>query len=240
VSVPRIYRLCSAAELAGFEAHAVQVLQAWARQWTGEAGAPALDCRVVAPLATDEVVQGRWCCAEGVHGSVWAAPEGAAAMAGLLFGEPLIAGEVALEAGRRALAALLQPLAGAAPTSGHAAPAHFAQAGRALLQLTLGEPSALRLLVELPETQRAAAARRPVPLGSARTAIGQQPVTLEVRLGEAEIALGALATLAVGDVLVLDRRLDEGVELRLDEQRLPCAAYLGSVDGRIAVEVTRR
>lgn len=136
---------------------------------------------------------------------------------------------------------MLQQLADAPQTNEHAAPAHFAQAGRALLQLTLrGEHDALRLLVELPEAQPPATTRKPAPLGSARAAIGQQPVTVEVRLGSAEIHLGALATLAVGDVLVLDRRLDEGVELRVDEQRLPCVGWLGSVDGRIAVEVARR
>jgi flagellar motor switch/type III secretory pathway protein FliN len=61
-----------------------------------------------------------------------------------------------------------------------------------------------------------AGARRPRPaLARLGRAIGTTPVRVEARLGAAAIALGELAALAPGDVLILDRSIEQGASLAL-------------------------
>ncbi|HEV2818518.1 MAG TPA: FliM/FliN family flagellar motor switch protein [Allosphingosinicella sp.] len=56
--------------------------------------------------------------------------------------------------------------------------------------------------------------RRPA-LARLGRAVGVTPVRLEARLGAAAVALGELAALAPGDVLILDRAIGEGASLAL-------------------------
>ena len=84
----------------------------------------------------------------------------------------------------------------------------------------------------------------PVPApGSERVtplsrALEHQVVRLDALAGEAEIAFQELATLAPGDVLKLDRRLSEPVELRVHSGGPVCSARLGLSRGRLALQLT--
>ena len=71
---------------------------------------------------------------------------------------------------------------------------------------------------------------------SRREALGRQSVTLQAVLGAAEISLSELPGLACGDVLVLNRRLDEPAALALVGSETPLAlAGLTDLDGWAAL-----
>lgn len=67
-------------------------------------------------------------------------------------------------------------------------------------------------------------ARRPRPaLARLGRAAGATPVRIEAQLGAAVLALGDLAALAPGDVLILDRTIEQGAALALQRSRRPFA-----------------
>jgi flagellar motor switch protein FliM len=82
------------------------------------------------------------------------------------------------------------------------------------------------------------APRKEVPLSGAVQAMRNQCVALNVLLGEAEVTLAELQTLGVGDVLRLDRRVSEPLAVRLSDERVICAAHLGTRGDRKAVQLT--
>src|SRR5207245_4129234 len=96
----------------------------------------------------------------------------------------------------------------------------------------------LSLLMELPRASAHVASRD--GLLPVQGAIAKQTVRVDVRLGESELDLGSLQTLSIGDVLRLDKKLDEGVELHVGDQRLPCIGYLAAHDGDVVIELARR
>lgn len=63
-------------------------------------------------------------------------------------------------------------------------------------------------LAGLPERRR-----RGAPLASVRTAVAEVPVTLSASLGSVAISLPEARKLAPGDVIVLDRSLDQAIDL---------------------------
>lgn len=84
-------------------------------------------------------------------------------------------------------------------------------------------------------------ARRPVA-GSdnvvPRTrAIETQTVVLEAVAGEAELSLSELQTLAVGDVIRLDGRIERPIVVRLADTGPVCRGHLGRAKGRKAVQL---
>ena len=79
--------------------------------------------------------------------------------------------------------------------------------------LTLAVPFAVLLplcLEDLPPPRP-----RPEPLSSRAYSVGSTRLSIEAGLGQAEMTLKDLRNLAVGDVLVLDKALDEPAELSL-------------------------
>jgi len=60
----------------------------------------------------------------------------------------------------------------------------------------------------------------------------------EAVAGEAELALEELTTLAVGDVIRLNRKISEPLQLRVRGGGVVCAARLGSTTGRTALQLT--
>lgn len=85
----------------------------------------------------------------------------------------------------------------------------------------------------LPESRASRA-----PLGSVRNAIGPLPVLMDPVLGESEIGLEDLMHLAVGDVLILDTRLDRGVSLlTAGSNTLVSHAQVSSSANRITLEL---
>lgn len=204
------------------------VVDAWSRTWF--AGAHA-SLRVMEPQAADPARN------EGgrrlYHGSVALKADGPEAirLAGLALGADL-AGVILSEPDRdivdRLAASILGDLAAALaaavglPVEVDAEPVpcpdtfrrdpgvrlSIADAqGHALCQAVLPTPALVPFL-------KAGIAARPAPpLGRLAGAVGRTGARLDIRLGEARLGLGELAGLAVGDVLVLDRKIDAGALL---------------------------
>ncbi len=85
----------------------------------------------------------------------------------------------------------------------------------------------------LPKAQRASRE----PLVAVRRAVEPCAVMVEAVVGETEIELGELSQLAAGDVIVLDRELDDPLLLRLDIGDPVGQIHLGTAGGKKAVQV---
>lgn len=73
--------------------------------------------------------------------------------------------------------------------------------------------------------------RRGAPrLCALREALGETAVTLTIRLGAAELGLGDVQSLAPGDVVVLDRALDDALAVLADVNTSVASARLVDVD----------
>lgn len=75
------------------------------------------------------------------------------------------------------------------------------------------------------------------PLSPRRAALGQGEMRVELSLGEAELTLSELAGIAVGDVLALDIRHQDPLQLRGPEGNSLCKVHLGRVGQQMAVQV---
>ncbi|UGQ47975.1 FliM/FliN family flagellar motor switch protein [Massilia endophytica] len=76
------------------------------------------------------------------------------------------------------------------------------------------------------------------PLGQTiRRALDGRPVRLRVEVGQAEVPLGQLGSLAPGDVLSLAVGLERPLRLVTAEGTFVCSAHLGLADGHRAVEL---
>lgn len=80
----------------------------------------------------------------------------------------------------------------------------------------------------------------PRTLQSRSSALGNSRVTLEVRLGEAELSVAELSTIAVGDVIALDALSHDPLVVRTIDGRVACHAYLGRIAERKIVQVSGR
>lgn len=75
------------------------------------------------------------------------------------------------------------------------------------------------------------------PARSDLAAVLDLPVTITAVLGEARLSVGAVAALAPGDVVELDRRVGDPVDLYVND-RLVARGDLALVDGRVGVTIT--
>jgi hypothetical protein len=71
-------------------------------------------------------------------------------------------------------------------------------------------------------------------------ALDATPVRLEVRLGQAELGLSALMSVAVGDVIRLERAADAPVEVLAPGGGALLRAYPGQMQGMVAIEIDGR
>lgn len=246
----RPYRPCTAKDVEAAKTQAAAACQAWARAWldpvTVSVDVEPMETGGAALRAADPADS--WYSLSGEFGTVWAPSSLAAPIAQAMFDEEAVgerrADGLACEVGRQALCSLLCALAGspldAAPRLA-ARPEHLLEAGRPVLRqrIAISSTAVLDMYVELPEkTASSTAAKRPA-LQALTMGLSGQSVEVRAVLGETEIELGVLHSLAVGDVLRLDGRLDDGIALWIGEKRLPCTGYLGSLDGQLAIEVAR-
>lgn len=67
-----------------------------------------------------------------------------------------------------------------------------------------------------------------------REAIGNQRLSFEIHLGSAELTLGAIGKLAVGDVIRLDKDLQDPLNLVCGQSPLRFTGYLGKQHGHFA------
>lgn len=70
--------------------------------------------------------------------------------------------------------------------------------------------------------------------------LGRESVVVRAIVGDAQLPLGDLAGLAVGDVLVVDRRLGAPLDVRVDGAETFAAGHLCASGGRRAVELTTK
>jgi flagellar motor switch/type III secretory pathway protein FliN len=167
------------------------------------------------------------------------------------------------ELGQRVLEALLpkQPAAGAvswvslgSTSLGWTSVADEPAAGVPALQSRSGDPTMLcecrlgeRLTVLLalpPATVFECLASTPassagsLQLEPRSRALQSETVVLEAIVGEAEIAVEELGTLSVGDVLKLNRKIHQPVQLCVRGGGPVCVARLGALRGRTALQLT--
>jgi Type III flagellar switch regulator (C-ring) FliN C-term len=247
----RPFRLCTAADLKAAQANASVAVDAWVGEWIGAAQREGLriSCEDLSrELPEIEANDDLWLHCSGTDGVAWASNQQVQAVARVLFGNSNPSDlSSASRIAQNALVSLLRRLVpgqeGAAPllTANHPPPVHLREPGRLAMVLTITSlEAALNVLIEnVPSIERRSANAFMPPLASAKDGIGRQIVSVNAWLGGAEIELGLLCGLAVGDVLRLDRRLTEGVDLKVGDDRLPCAAHLGVLDGQVTVEVSR-
>lgn len=103
--------------------------------------------------------------------------------------------------------------------------------------LHIGEECAGRLgrRASMDVTPRQANSR---PLTPLMHALADVPLRLSAELSEAELELGSLQQLTVGDVICLPHALDRPLLLRADGAMASCGAYLGQVAGQRALALT--
>jgi flagellar motor switch/type III secretory pathway protein FliN len=180
--------------------------------------------------------------AHGAHGSFWVDAEQASAVEALLFGGTGRPAGMGAAIAQQALVELIEALADAAPRACPQEVIDLSVPGRALADVRIRcGGHTLALLVELPDPNLLplhAAEARPRSASYA-AALLPHPVTVHASLGAVEVDLGALHMLRPGDILRLDKRLDEPVELDIAGERLCCEAYLVASGGRKAVELNR-
>ena len=81
----------------------------------------------------------------------------------------------------------------------------------------------------------AASSKTPVlPLSQA---LDQERVVLEAVVGQGELTLDELRTLAPGDVIPLRRNVNQEIVLQLDSDTPVCGGFLGNAHGRLAVQL---
>jgi len=78
------------------------------------------------------------------------------------------------------------------------------------------------------------------PIQPVAQTFDHEPVHLEVIIGEGELTIEELGTLATGDVISLDRKLSQEITIRLEGNASVCGGLLGGAHGRMAVQVAAK
>jgi flagellar motor switch/type III secretory pathway protein FliN len=257
----RNFRLLGASTLETVRARAAAAVAAWAAQWGvgldacevrcarpgGELAGVAWDgawhagprqCWLELPAALQPALQHAMFGREASHAGAAAAPGQlarlAAARAGAALGAALAGALLGEDGGQPA-----QPDVAAPP-----APQLLARgAGSLCVTLAIGAASARILL----DSASVAALAPPAPAARPALAplklfkvLAPTPVRLPVRLGQAELGLGALMSVAVGDVIRLERAADAPVEVLGPHGGALFRAYLGQTQGMVAIDIDGR
>ncbi len=76
-------------------------------------------------------------------------------------------------------------------------------------------------------------------LDSFPTALGQQTLRAKFSLGSADLSLKDLATIRIGDVVMLDKRFDEPAAMCVNENSGACEGFIGIKGKRLAFRVSQ-
>lgn len=237
------YLVCTRSALQAVRTHVEDALQAWAADWMGASAELSVQCFPF-ELPEREDLSDAWCQFTGRWGSAWVRADAQSIASAALFGVQSTDGDgVAVSVADQAVRALLERLTDSQtpPLKMDALPALALAPGRQTMRVEIRTGELLLELVvqgSRAEGLRSSKKLSP-PLTRLDIALTGQALPLRARLGETEINLGALQDLAVGDIIRLDRQLDQPAELILLDEKLPCRGYLGMLDGRIAVEIGR-
>jgi hypothetical protein len=261
----RDFRLLGAATLDAVRARAAVAVAAWAGQWGVAADACQVLCArpgsELAGVAWEARWEARW---ETGSRQLWLAfpPALQQSLQRAMFGRDdrpagfgAAPGQLAALAAERAADALGAALAGAlldadggqcvqsgAPTQ---PPAHLLARGAGTLCVTVAVGAArCRILLDGASVAAfvpaAVPAREPLAPVALLKALHATPVRLAVRLGQAELGLSALMSVAVGDVIRLGRAADAPVEVLAPDGGALLRAYPGQTQGMVAIEIDGR
>jgi flagellar motor switch/type III secretory pathway protein FliN len=108
------------------------------------------------------------------------------------------------------------------------------------------KPLHLRLLLPgtlsaayLRPAEAARTARSAAPLEKPLSLLATRAVRVVAQLGEAEIDIGTLQSLAVGDVIKLDTRVDQPAQIFSTDGTPLCHGHLGTRDGHKSLQLIR-
>lgn len=76
-------------------------------------------------------------------------------------------------------------------------------------------------------------------LAPLNTALGNQKVRASISLGSAELSLGELASIRIGDVVTLDKLIDQPASMRFGVNGHACEGFLGVKENSLAFRVSR-
>lgn len=79
-----------------------------------------------------------------------------------------------------------------------------------------------------------------IPPGAWNRALDRIPVVLPIAIGQVEVDVRSLLTLAVGDVIRLNTLVDHPLTVHGPAQEALFDAHLGTLDGKMAIEIVRR
>ena len=68
-------------------------------------------------------------------------------------------------------------------------------------------------------------------------ALLNEHLKLKVLAGEVQLELGLLQTIAIGDVIKLNTKINEPLQVFSDDGTRLCEAFLGSCDGRKSIQL---
>jgi flagellar motor switch/type III secretory pathway protein FliN len=261
----RPYKLLGSGELAWLTRSAQQSLDNWAGEWLAGTGStavrclPAHECSNKNRLAGQPAAWTRFSMPQGHWFAILLDDHAAAVLAGGLFGPAGAGGRapgdrqsaLALSVVRKAAAHMslsllkrMVPLGDAAlpAISSDSLPAPVWQYGSGAVVFEISLASEQVWALAAPETVIAACdgrGRRPgkPELTDLAQALQRQKVELQVSSGEAEMELGTLQTLAVGDVVRLDTRADEPLAVTDALGAQMGRAFLGVNEGSKAIQL---
>lgn len=252
----RLYKLINQTELAQIGARLAAASEVWSAAWLAGAAAARVQCHRAAEWRAGPGSPAETWMARGADPAQWLAlrfgtgfnsqlgrkliPGAAAAVPSALLDELLML----------ALADLLHPhcpwLAGSvpekvAPAEGVPAQAWETGSGAVVAELAWGEA---RLIIVFSAAQvrsmQGGAAALPAaraPFAMTTDGLLGERVQLKVWAGAAQLELGLLQTIVVGDVIKLDTRIDEPLEVQTSDGAPVCHAFLGSFQGRKSIKL---
>ena len=254
---PRPFLLLGGSDHRALAERVDAALAAWQREWLADGAPEPVLYLEGAPRAE------RWLAArsgEAVHLLVGCAPGWLAQLGAQLVGQPQLgepqaappAAAFAPRLGEALVETLARRLLGSTPAAAAAELRWDAEgvpqawlapgAGAAIYDLSPALPLVIALspalvAASLPKAPAGRAGRE--PLAARSGAVETCAVELQAVAGNAELELGELARLAPGDVIVLDRALDEPLALQLGVHPV-ARVQLGTALGARAVQVVMR
>jgi flagellar motor switch/type III secretory pathway protein FliN len=252
----RPYKLLNATELAEIGKQAEAAFSTWVSDWLGVADMAMVECRRAAEFdMTNYPEKSNWTCI-GADREEWIALARTAAFTAqlrtrLIPDQHTPANSAATEKSpmlsdllESALTDFLRMFA-AAPAQAHQVPAErFRDIGsgaavaeidwkEAKLALVISPPLVASMLSRI--GPRAA---RKGSLVKVNEALANGRMNLKVMVGEAEVELGLLQTIAVGDVIKLNTRVDEPLQVVTADGLRLCRAFLGIRNGRKSIQLS--
>lgn len=246
----RPFKLLNASERAWLEGVARSAASDWLAEWLPQAALGAVHCRDACERASTGLAQEpRWIGC-GQHGAPWLSialgHDVQRLLAERLFGteaqSALIADVTAAALADLAQRLLGRGVAGQAAAAPPDAGCWQRGSGAAIFEIDIDD-RVLALLAQPRWVQKQLAARpRATPAARAspidpRQCIGHAGVEVQAWAGGAGLEIGLLQSLAIGDVIRLDSRIDQALRITVQGHDTGRGAYLGSLDGRRAVQL---